>query len=161
MEREFLLREAQAMAPLVRHVLRDVLEARSQINSLARDVDLMRDCRAARGYELRKRLYHATDALEVQRNRLDAATEELESLGVELIDPDRGVAGFPFTWAPRIGSSKVRKATFLLKLNGDKGNGIASWRFEGERTEHRIPQHWLEETSNVDEPGEVGSLPER
>jgi hypothetical protein len=77
--------------------------------------------------------------------RYDSLVAELEELGVRLIDANSGVAGFQFNWAPTVGSDKIRKALFLLKLSDEAGTGIRRWRFDGERTEHRVPSHWVDE----------------
>ena len=103
------------------------------------------DCRKSPRYNLRRRLYAAENTLQQCTQKYEALTAELEDLGVRLIDAASGVAGFQFNWAPTVGSDKIRKALFLLKLSDEPSTGIRRWRFDGERTEHRVPSHWVEE----------------
>lgn len=158
MTREFVFSEAQAMVPLVRSILGDVVTHYGRLAELEERYYLLRGCRRG-DYELRRQFYAVEDDLRAARDHFDAAVEELEGLGAELIDPVKGIAGFAFNWSPRVGSSRIRRATFLLKLSDDPSIGIKRWRFEGERTEHRVPRHWAEDVRPVTS-GEVGSIGE-
>jgi hypothetical protein len=145
MEREFVFSEAQAMTPLVRRILVDVVDVQRERSRLEREVDLLLDCRKSPRYHLRRQLYAAENSLLQLSQKNDSLVAELEDLGVRLIDAANGVAGFQFNWAPTVGSDKIRKALFLLKLTDEPTTGIRRWRFDGERTEHRVPSHWVDE----------------
>lgn len=159
MTREFMLSEAQAMAPLVRTILFDLAAAHRELNELDARIELLEDCRRSRNFAVRSRFYAAAQEREEAHRRYVHAAEELEDLGVELIDSEHGVAGFAFNWAPSVGSSRVRRATFLLKLDDEPGLGIFRWRFEGERVEHRVPSHWRED-ARVRPPAKVKPVAE-
>ena len=136
MKRKFLLTEAEAMAPYVRALLVDLTAAKSRMVHWDRQVQKLS---AQRAEPLSRALCERGWAAEA----LDAASAELQSLGVRLIDPVLGSAGFPFRWSKNRRSRRIRQAVFLLKLDDDAAKGIHTWRFCGEDEERRVPPHWL------------------
>lgn len=148
MKKKFLLSEAEGMGPLVRSILADVADAALERAEAEKQARRAQAFRSDKDYS--KRLLHQQAEQELARaeERIARCHLELEQLGVELVDAEDGVAGFPFKWSRNQSSRKVRKAYFLLKLSDDPMVGIQSWRFSGEREERRVPPHWLGQLSS-------------
>lgn len=142
MKREFVLGEAEAMVPLIRHILCEVTEHYSRLQHMNRKVRLLHDCRRSTKYQIRRQYHAAIRDQRVAEEQLQEAVSELDELGVVLLDPVQGVAGLPFLWSLTTDAKSIRPAYFLLKLVDDPERGIRSWRFETEEREHRIPAHW-------------------
>jgi hypothetical protein len=148
MKKKFLLSEAEGMGPLVRNILADVAEAVAERVEAERLVKRSEALRSDPDYAKRVVYQHAMHTAQRAHERVVCCHHELEQLGVELVDAEDGVAGFPFKWSRNSNSRKVRKAYFLLKLSDDPTVGIQSWRFSGEREERRVPPHWLGQLSS-------------
>jgi hypothetical protein len=148
MKKKFLLSEAEGMGPLVRAILADVAEAATDRVDAERQLRRSESFRSDPSYARRVVYQDALQAVERAEERIGRCHAELEQLGVELVDAEDGVAGFPFKWSRNSNSRKVRKAYFLLKLSDDPTVGIQSWRFSGEREERRVPPHWLGQLSS-------------
>ncbi|MFO0948164.1 MAG: DUF2203 family protein [Planctomycetota bacterium] len=149
MKREFVLNEAKAMVPLVRHALQDLTGTYSTMLWYRRMVKSLDGCQMSADYSRRRQLHQARHELQVAEKRVQEVTEELEDLGVVILDPVTGMVGFPFFWSPNAGSKRVRRAMFLLKLCDAPEKGINSWRFLGESVEHEVPSHWSHEQPTV------------
>jgi len=148
MKKKFLLSEAEGMGPLVRSILADVSDAVAERVEAERQAKRAQTYRSDKDYSKRLIYQAAEQAVERADARIAHCHRELEQLGVELVDAEDGVAGFPFKWSRNSNSRKVRKAYFLLKLSDDPMVGIQSWRFSGEREERRVPPHWLGQLSS-------------
>jgi hypothetical protein len=155
MKRDFILSEAQAMVPLVRHILADLTRVYSSVHRMRRIMRTLDGCQRSSNYQCRRQIHQARAELAASERELHSVTEELEDLGVAILDPIRGMVGFPFFWSPSVGSKRVRRAMFLLKLCDDPAKGICQWRFLGESTEHAVPNHWSQERQAVTSKGEV------
>ena len=148
MKKKFLLSEAEGMGPLVRSILADVADAVAERMEAQRLVKRSESLRGDRDYANRLRYQEAVQEVERASQRIARCGHELEEIGVELVDAEDGIAGFPFRWSRNSNSRKVRKAFFLLKLSDDPSIGIQAWRFSGEREERRVPPHWLGQLSS-------------
>jgi len=148
MKKKFLLSEAEGMGPLVRSILADATDAAAERLDAEREMKRAESLRNDRDYANRLRYQEAVQAVERATQRIARCCQELEEIGVELVDAEDGIAGFPFRWSRNQNSRKVRKAVFLLKLSDDPNVGIQSWRFSGEREERRVPPHWLGQLSS-------------
>lgn len=160
MKRDFILSEAQATVPLVRHILADLTSVYANVHRTRRIVRMLDGCQKSSNYACRRQIHQAQADLALAEKHLHSVTEELEDLGVAILDPARGMVGFPFFWSPSVGSKRVRRAMFLLKLSDDAAKGICQWRFLGESTEHAVPSHWTQERQPVAAKGEVTTGPE-
>jgi len=147
MKKKFLLSEAEGMGPLIRSILADVADAAAERAEAERHARRSEAFRSDKDYAKRLLYQQAEQAVASADARIARCHVELEQLGVELVDAEDGVAGFPFKWSRSQSSRKVRKAYFLLKLSDDPMVGIQSWRFSGEREERRVPPHWLGQLS--------------
>jgi len=148
MKKKFLLSEAEGMGPLVRSILADVADAAAERLDAEKYAKRAEAFRSDKDYSRRRVFQEASQAAARAEERIARCHQELEQLGVELVDAEDGVAGFPFKWSRNSNSRKVRKAYFLLKLSDDPMVGIQSWRFSGEREERRVPPHWLGQLSS-------------
>jgi hypothetical protein len=142
MRKKFTLKQAEKFAPLVRAILRDVTSTHAHLWHLRRRLDLLYECRRSERYDVRRQYYDTLAQAEKTEKKLDQLREELSDLGVVLLDPVRGVAGFPFRLVGKGARSKVRRAYFLLKLSDSDGQGLKAWQKAGETREHPIPLLW-------------------
>ncbi len=140
MKRKFLLTEAEAMVPYVRTLLEDLTAAKARTVHWERRVQRFGTERTG---EARLTLSMALRERDWAVAALDAAVAELAVLGVRLLDPVLGAAGFPFRWSRNRRSRRIRQAMFLIKLDDDPARGIHTWRFTGEDEVRRVPPHWL------------------
>lgn len=145
MNREFGLDEAALMVPLVQPILLDVAAATRDLDAARQQFELVRDCRLSRRYDVRQQFYLVQKRFQAVQYRLVQLEEELNDLGVLLIDPREAIAGFPFLWSLKEDSDAVREALFLLKASDGQSAGIHRWCFAGERKEREIPPHWIEQ----------------
>ena len=160
MNKTFVLAEAELMVPLVRQILQDIVAYFSSVEHLRRRLAILDDCRSSSNFAVRRQCHLAEREVRHAEEQLRAAESELENLDVQLLDPVRGVVGFPFLWSPKPSSRRVRNALFLLRLADRPERGIRAWRFVGESKERRIPSHWTEEFS-LPPLDEVGMTPEQ
>lgn len=144
MARKFTLQDAEALAPLVRAILRDITSAHSATVHHRHRCELLHDCRHSKRYEVRRQYYESQAKLRAAERQFEELKEELEDLGVVLLDPVRGIVGFPFRLATKSAQTKSRRAYFLLKLADDANSGLRVWKRAGERHEHPIPKLWQE-----------------
>lgn len=140
MTREFTLPEAESMAPLVRQILRDVADAFVQWKHCQRRDQLLSDCRKSANFEVRRQYYQNVAKMEGAEKRLQQASEELAELGVALLDPLRGEAGFAFKPVWSTDPTRAREPVYVLKMSDEPERGIRCWRFLDEATEYPIPQ---------------------
>jgi hypothetical protein len=84
--RFFTPEEANRTLPLVRAIVKDVVEAARQVRAAATELG-----RNLRGTERESR----QQELVVQRDRFEALLRELNDLGIELKDTERGLVDFP------------------------------------------------------------------
>lgn len=142
MRKKFTLQQAEAHAPLVRAILCDITSTHAELWGLRRRLDLLHECRHSERYDVRRQYYDTAAKAGKVEHKLDALREELSDLGVVLLDPVRGVAGFPFRLVGKGRRSKARRAYFLLKLSENADQGLGAWQRAGESREHPIPLLW-------------------
>ena len=121
----FTLAVAWKMLPLVSRIAKDIADNNKTRRNLRQERKTATD---------RKQQYTLDDDIKDTERRIQENTEELESLGLDLLDKKVGKVGWPtivnnseayFTWEP--GSP-----TFL-------------WQFVGDETQHALPKDWLRE----------------
>src|SRR5687767_4518385 len=110
MKKKFLLSEAEGMGPLVRSILADVTDAAAERADAERQMKRAEPLRNHPDYANRRRYQEAMEAVKRASLRISRCCGELEEVGVELVDAEDGIAGFPFRWSRNSNSRKVRKA---------------------------------------------------
>jgi hypothetical protein len=126
------LTTARRMLPLVRSIVSDIVDTQNRLTRLAPERDALDDSRRALDWAARQRRYAIHDELSQAEKALTVATQELDALGVSLVDPKAGQVDFP----TRING---RQAVFSWRLGED---GVAHWRYAGEKSRRPIPTDW-------------------
>lgn len=140
-ERLLDLGTARSMLPLVRRILQDVHQAQRALDRLLPEQDRLDRVKRTLDWPARSRRYELREEIAENEHNLLDAMAELEILGVDLLDHDRGQAGFPTM-------VNGRGAYFSWRFGEDD---VMYWHFAGETTRRRIPSAW---TANA----EVDSL---
>lgn len=131
------LKTVHKMLPLVRGIVADVLSRHQQMAALQpKEIHLQRQKRTL-SWTQRKQRYLLQSDIADQDQGMQDALEELNQLGVVLLDAEHGRVGFPtlvnnrpayFTWTP--------------------GEDCPhTWQFAEENVARPIPQAWLQELS--------------
>jgi hypothetical protein len=129
------LNTAQRMLPLVQRIVEDILIYQRTLDHLQPEHDRLERKRRTLGWPERQRRYALGEEVAAAEGGLQNAFEEMQALGVSLLDPETGRAGFPtlvndrrafFTWQP--GEETLR-----------------SWHFAGETLCRPIPSAWMNE----------------
>jgi len=123
---------ARRMLPLVAHIVADLLERQRRQERLAVERDRLEQKRRSLSWSEQKQIYRLQDEIKEQEQGIAAACDELDQLGVALIEPAEGRVGLPtvvnghlayFSWRP-----------------GDEG--LRHWHFAGEMVRRTIPASW-------------------
>lgn len=105
----FAWARARRMLPLIRHIVADVLACREDLRRMHPEKDDLDRRRRKLGWPQRSRRYQLQEDIASTERRLAATLEELQGLGVVLLDPATGEVGFPtliakrrslFSWLP-------------------------------------------------------------
>jgi hypothetical protein len=126
------LNTAQRMLPLVQRVVDDVLADRKVLDRLQPEQDRLDRHKRELVWQERQRRYQVHEEIARAEHHLSVALEELNILGVLLLEPDTGRVGFPtlvndrrafFSWQP----GEVT---------------LSSWHFAEETAARPIPPAW-------------------
>lgn len=131
------LTTVQRMLPLVRRVVADFLAARTEAHRLyPQETRLDREKRGL-DWESRKRRYQLKEDIQRSESRMQEAAEELNELGVALLDAELGRVGFP--------TLVNNRPAYFSWRSGEEG--LHTWHFAEEEVFRPIPQTWLKELS--------------
>lgn len=126
------LSTARQMLPLVRSIVRDIVDSRRRLTDLTREQGVLDQERRSLSWESRRRRYAVTDELTQTERSFATAVGELNRLGVTLTDADAGRVDFP----TRING---RPASFSWQ-EGEEA--VAFWRYSEEEQRRPIPADW-------------------
>jgi hypothetical protein len=132
--RDFVLNlnTARRMLPLVQRVVGDILADRKILDRLQPEQDRLDRHKRELVWQERQRRYQVHEEVNTAERHIQAALEELSSLGISLLEPETGRIGFPtlvndqrafFSWQP-----------------GEET--LASWHFAEETAARPIPASW-------------------
>lgn len=142
MAKYFSLEQAEAVAPLVRSIMRSISHVQTRLNALRDRSDMMFECRHASDYRARRQYYRDVEESRQLDGELESLTQELHDAGAELVDPQTSTAGIPFRYNPKsVGGPARRKAYFLIDADNE-AKGIRQYRIAGEHKNRTIPVHW-------------------
>jgi hypothetical protein len=125
------------MLPLVQRIVEDFLIAQKSLARLQPEEEILDGKKRSLDWPGRQRRYRLKEELAYTENLLLAAREELEVLGVVLLDPDVGRVGFP--------TMVNNRQAFFSWRPGEEG--LHSWHFAEETQCRPIPPAWLKEIS--------------
>ncbi len=126
------LTTARRMVPLVRRIVKDILELRQQLLRLIPEQERLDRQRRDLSWPERARRYQLREEIAACEQELQHARAELDGLGVLLIDPEAGWVGFPT-------AVNGRRACFSLKPGEET---LRYWHFVGETVRRLIPAAW-------------------
>jgi hypothetical protein len=131
------LNVVQRMLPLVRHIVEDILVLQESLVGLRPEEDRLDRQRRTLDWPARQRRYRLKEEVALIENKLLSARQELEDLGVVLLDAEMGRVGFPTM-------VNNRRAFFSWQPSED---GLHSWHFAEESLCRPIPPAWMKEIS--------------
>lgn len=132
--RIFDLPMARRTIPLVRRILSEIVAAQARAAHL--ELQIRRNpLRAGRSWDEARVSFRVADDLAVARRNAEQAGAELSTLGVNLLDPVRGVGGFP---------TLVNGSLAFLVL-GSSDDDIRYWRYRNQPRLRPIPEQWNSE----------------
>ena len=131
------LKTVQRMLPLVQRIMDDFLSGQKALVRLQPEERVLDRRKRTLDWPGRQRRYLLKEEIAVLENDLLGARDELEVLGVVLLEPESGRVGFPTM-------VNNRRAFFSWQPSED---GLHSWHFEEETQCRPIPPAWLKEIS--------------
>jgi hypothetical protein len=131
-ERVLNLGTARKMVPLVAHIVGDIGELQQRLAVLEPEQARLDRERRQLDWPARSRRYQLREEIAGVEARLGAAHEELEKLGITLIDPVKGRVGLP--------TMVNGHRAFFSWMIGDEG--LRFWHFVGEAGRRAIPASW-------------------
>lgn len=129
------LKTVQKMLPLVRRIVDDYVNCQQALARLEPEVEILDYKRRTLAWPARQRRYRLKEDVAQAESGLAAAREELELLGLVLLDTQIARIGFPTL-------VNNRRAYFSWEPGDD---GLHSWHFADEAQCRSIPPAWLEE----------------
>jgi hypothetical protein len=126
------LSTARQMLPLVRSIVKDIIDRRTELQKLQPEQDSLDRHRHDLVWAERDRRYRIHEEIVAAEKALKTAVGELNDLGVALLDGERGRVEFP----TRING---RPAVFSWQP-GEENVGF--WSYEEEDVRRPIPSDW-------------------
>jgi hypothetical protein len=123
------------MLPLVRGVVKDIVEAQERLSRMNPELHMLDEHRRSLPWPSRSRRYFLTEETALEQRRLQGALAELDSLGVAVLDALIGRVGFP--------TIVNRQAAYFTWQVGEEQ--LQHWQFANDSTLRRIPASWWEE----------------
>lgn len=126
------LTTARQMLPLVRSIVTDIVNSRQALNKLAPEQERLDRQRRELAWQERERRYQISDEIAAAEKAWATAVNELNGLGVTLIDDEAGEVDFP---------TKVngRTAAFSWLLGEEN---LRHWHYADEESRRPIPADW-------------------
>lgn len=126
------LKVAKRMLPLVRGIVRDILDLRQDLKALQPERELLEEGRRDLSWEQRQRRYLIQDEISDKKKALAAAKDELKSLGLSISNEGGPRVEFP----TRIHG---RQAAFSWATSEED---ISHWHYANEDIRRPIPPDW-------------------
>ena len=133
----FNLQTVHKMLPLVQRIVNDILLRQQILANLNPQQERLQRQKRDLSWSQRKQRYALQDEISDEEQSLQDAGEELEQLGVVLLDPNAGRVGYP--------TMVNNRPAFFSWQPGEEG--VHSWHFAEESVCHPIPSSWLKEIS--------------
>lgn len=123
---------ARRMVPLVRRIVRDILESQHLLCRFRCEQEQLDQRKRTLIWNDRARRYQLRDDIAGLEQELQLALGELTLLGVALLDIDEGRVGFPTL-------VNNRNAYFSWRVGEET---VGHWHFDGETVRRPIPMSW-------------------
>jgi hypothetical protein len=126
------LSTARQMLPLVRSIVKDVVDKQAQLLKLQPEQDSLDRHRHDLVWAERERRYRIHEEIVAAEQALKVMVSELGDLGVSLLDGERGRVAFP---------TRINGRTAMFSWQPGEEN-IDFWNYEEEDVRRPIPQDW-------------------
>jgi hypothetical protein len=126
------LSTARQMLPLVRSIVRDIVDQRRRLADLTTEQNLLDSERRSLTWESRQRRYAVSDERSRTEQSYTTAVGELNGLGVSLADADAGRVDFP---------TRINGRPAAFTWQSDEAT-VGYWRYAGEEMRRPIPADW-------------------
>jgi hypothetical protein len=126
---------ARRMLPLVRRIIRDLLDGRQALARLRLEQGRLDRQRRTLTWDGRARRYQLQEELAEQEVALQDVLAELEVLGLVLVAPEEGCVGWPALLRGR--------QAYLVWRPGQET--VRHWQYAGETTLRPVPLAWAED----------------
>ena len=123
---------ARQMLPLVRSIVMDIVSTRGSLVNLAPEQERLDRHRRDLAWQERQRRYQVGEEITAAEKSLNIAVNELQGLGVSLVDAESGEVDFP----TRING---RSAAFSWRHGEER---LEFWHYSGEELRRPIPADW-------------------
>jgi hypothetical protein len=127
------LETALKMLPLVQRIIRDILQTEDSLDRLQSEYGRLERQRSTLAWPDRARRYQLQEDITREEKSLQQHLQELEPLGVALLDAGTGQIGFPTI-------VNDHRAYFSWRPGEDR---LLYWHFAGETIRRLIPASWL------------------
>jgi hypothetical protein len=131
------LRTVQKMLPLVQQIVADILRRHRELDRLNPAQDRLERQKRVLTWQQRKERYLLQEEIALHDRAVQDALEELQNLGVVVLDGEEGRVGFP--------TLVNNRAAYFTWRHGE--DGLNSWQFAEENVARPIPPAWLKDTS--------------
>jgi hypothetical protein len=128
----FELSTARRMLTLVERIVADISHARQDLAEMGPEQERLDRQKRLLSWPERSRRYGLRDDIAARELTIQEASAELNQLGVELLDPERGRIGFPTL-------VNHRKAYFSWQVGEET---IRFWHYAGDAERQPIPPGW-------------------
>lgn len=126
------LSTARQMLPLVRCIVKDILESQTRLQKLQPEQDSLERHRRDLVWPERDRRYKIQEEITAAEKSLKSAVGELNELGIGLLDKDHGRVVFP---------TRINGRPAVFSWQPDEDN-VLYWSYEEEEIRRPIPSDW-------------------
>jgi hypothetical protein len=125
---------SRAMLPLVGRIARDVAAHHDRLARLRAELAQLDRNRRTLDWPGRRRRYQLEEEIAGLVAGQRGVVAELEALGVALLDPARGLVGFP---------TRVNDRAAYFSWQPDE-DSLLTWNYAGERLRRPVPEEWTQ-----------------
>lgn len=124
---------AKAMLPLVGRIADDLLKVSNRLEARRIERASLDNSGRALSWPQRRRRFLLDEEIEEAHNELRQLYQELESLGVEVLLPEKGLVGFP--------TLVNQRRAFFSWRPGE--SDLLFWQYAGDLKRREIPADWI------------------
>jgi hypothetical protein len=124
---------AKAMLPLVGRIADDLITISRRMDALRIERACLADSRRGLSWPQRRRRYQLEEDLESAETERRVLFQELDTLGVAVLNAGRGLVGFP--------TMVNQRRAFFSWQPGEADLGF--WQYAGELARREIPPDWI------------------
>jgi hypothetical protein len=129
---------ARQMIVLVSRILKDILQGNERRAQLAVEQEHLDEHRLSLPWRERARRYEIQDEIANLDRTVSESRDELDRLGIAILDESTGEAGFPTL-------VNDRRAFFTWRPTEEN---LEFWQFEGEPVRRPVPASWTKPVEN-------------